>query len=414
MKRGRRNLLWLYAVVCSIPLIAFTASPAKSSPGSWRELGRGVLLAAWAEGDQVTYIPTASLLGEPDSSDTIGAAKDAPIIIGSDGSIGLPTPPGPPPESGVAEVRKDPYLVSLTSFELTTPETEHLSRYSIWRVQTASGWKLVSDVVPETAFSPSHERACVTDSSGTLRLLASDGTVSAVPGLPEAAARRWVDWTWSADGLTLFVASEAARGLEAWKCPLTAKAEKLGELEEPFCRFLGVGGRGPLYEAPKSGGYVIREHGPKGLDQLWSGQDILGVSSGGKYVLGLAKVGRKQILTLTTTTEGKSFETQVPLGLTIVYPDAWPGSDSLFALFAHKPQDYTETYVLVGSFTGDELNLRMVAPPSKSLSFDLTVPPVVIGPALVSLVTTDRDAFLKSQSLGAITWVVDVSPEGGR
>jgi len=413
MRRGRRSLWVLYAIVCSVSLIALAALPARSSPANWREVGRGVLLAAWADGDQVTYIPTASLLDEPYPRDAVEATEDAPIIMGSDGSIGLPIPAGPPPGSETVAVREAPYMMSLTSFEVTTAETEYLSQYSIWRVNTTSGWKLVSDVLPETAFSPSHEHACVTD-AWTLRLLVSDGTVSAVPGLPESAARRCVDWTWSGDGSTLFVASQAAACLEVWRCPLTGKAEKLGELEEPFGRFLGVGSRGPLYETESSGGYVIRERGPKDLDQLWPGQDILGVSPDGKNVLALAKDGRKQTLILGTTADGKTLETKVPLGLEIVYPDSWPGSESLFALYAHKPRDYTETYVLIGSVTGGHLKLQMVAPPSESLSFDLTVPPVVIGPAMVSLVTTDREAFRRSQSVDATTWLVDVSPEGGR
>jgi len=335
MRRGRRGLsVVVYAIVCSVPLIALAALPAQSSPANWREVGRGVLLAAWVDGDQVTYIPAASLLDEPYPSDAVEATEDAPVIMGSDGSIGLPIPAGPPPGSETVAVREDPYMMSLTSFEVTRAETEYLSQYSIWRVHTTSGWKLVSDVLPETAFSSSHEYACVTDASRTLRLLASDGTVSAVPGLPESAARRWADWTWSGDGSTLFVASQAAAWLEAWRCPLTGKAEKLGELEVAFGRFLGVGSRGPLYEAESSGGYVIRERGPKGPDQLWSGQDILSVSPDGKNFLGLAKDGRKQTLILGTTADGRSLETKVPLGLMIIYPDSWPGSESLFALYA--------------------------------------------------------------------------------
>ena len=409
--RGKRLWnLWLLLVVAGAALTGYAAAWSPPQRVEWREVGAGSLLAAWVDGDRAVFVPDSSLLDTIAGNQGVADRANEGLVPGPNGAMGLEVPLEPDPNAQRVPPLDRPYLVSISSLEVRPADSVYLERFAVWRIKTDDGWKLVSNVVPETSFSPSHDYACVCEADFTLRLLASDGSLASIPGLPEDVARTWVDWAWDKSSSTLYVVSSKDGCIQVWRCGPARQAVALGYLEAAFERLLGASADGLLYEVKSQSDYLVREHRPDRSDEVWAGRDVLAVSPDGEYVLGLDATWHTQQLVVQTV-GSKRLEVEIARGLTIVYPDTWPGSDQFIALYAHNEDDYTDTYLVVCTIRGARLDLRLVPPPSSSLSFDLTVPPVVVGFGQVSVVTVDREAFRQSRAGNPITWLVQI---GGR
>lgn len=396
-------LVALAAVAITVP-VAMGSGPAPE----WVQVADGAYQAASVYGDgAIVYVPASTRLRPP----TVVDDTSVPEVIEEEWGTGIPIEAvSPEATTEVVDERQafvyyaDPGTRAGAA-ALTTLPGGWSARFDGYERYLTS----IADRLDRLAVAPAGQAYATYDAAGVLTVRDVHGETIPLPGLPQYVLDSAMAAAWSFDGTALYLAYATTGGAEVWLAPLGGQAGQLGRFDK-FGGFVGATPKGVLLYQRGIALVEVTALGTRTVTPLASLDYPWAVSPDGRYVLWL-----DLIVSLTTVEDAKTTTLRMPGGYALCPPRGWPGPSSSEIVVYACGQDPSDTVLLWYSEEGPgRYGLRIVEPPSDGLCFDYSVDPVVVGPGVVSVVVTDRSAFLVGDAVDTGTWLIDLNGAGRR
>ncbi len=398
----------LLVVLVALVVVSVTVSVAVGSGPApdWVKVADGAYQAASVTGDGgIVYVPASTRLGPPEVVD------DEPVlrIIEEEWGTGIPIMTvSPEATTEVVDERQafvyyaDPGSRADASALTTLPGG--------WSARADGRERYLSstaDRVDSLAVAREGQAYATYDAEGVLTVRDVHGEPVHLAGVPQDLPP--ISAAWSFDGTALYLAYAAPGGAEAWLAPLGGQAGQVGRFDK-FGGFVGATPKGVLLYQRGIALVEVTALGTRTVTPLASMDYPWVVSPDGRYVLWLDLV-----VSLTTVEDAKTTTLRMPGGYALCPPRGWPGPSSSEIVVYACGQDPSDTVLLWYSEEGPgRYGLRVARPPEDGLCFDYSVDPVVVGPGVVSVVLTDRSAFLVGDAVDTATWLIDLNGAGRR
>ncbi len=402
----KKKLLLVLVVLAAVAVTVSVATGSGPAP-QWVKVADGAYQAAAVAGDgSIAYVPASTRLMPPVAADT----TPAPEVVQELGGFSVALE-GVSPDA-MAEVVEDsqPFVYcSVPSWRLGAELMGEVPGGWSARLDGHEKYLLsVADRLDNLDVATGGQVYVTRDQVGALTVRGLDGEPVALRGLPKDVLDSARASAWSFDGSALYLAEQIGRGAQIWLAPLAGQATPLARLDQ-FDEFVGSTPQGVLVYQSGMALTEVTAQGTRTVSQLAS-LDPWVVSPDARYVLMLDRV-----VTLTSVEGGQTTTLRMPRGYELCAPHGWPGPSSSEIVAYASGRDPSDTVLLWYSEEAPgRYTLRVVEPPSGELCFDYSVDPVVVGPDMVSVVLTDRSAFVVGSAVDTGTWLIHLEGVGGR